>query len=125
MDDRAFKKLVDYLSKIPAINEPIGKGADENDLWWVKFSINTNHRLAWNVVQELGFVLNNLSMQERLPTIFYPVSPPPYMNGGPMDYLSWVIETKSKDFGPETCAQWLESRLPQPVEDETQWQVDE
>ena len=125
MDDRAFAKLVDFLLKIPTINEPIFKGTDKNDLWWVKFSININHQLAWSVVQELGFVLNNLSMQERLPTVFYPVSPPPYMNGGPMDYLSWVIETKSKDFRPGTCAQWLESRLPQPVEDETQWQINE
>ncbi|MCB9419777.1 MAG: hypothetical protein H6667_08230 [Ardenticatenaceae bacterium] len=125
MDDRAFTKLADFLLKIPALDGPIFKGTDKNDLWWVKFSININHQLAWHVVQELGFVLNNLSIQENLPTVFYPVSPPPYLNGSPKDYLSWVIETKSKKFKPGTCARWLESRLPQPVEDEAQWQVDE
>ena len=36
------------------------------------------------------------------------------LNGGP-EYLSWVIESKDKDFKPETCAEWLEGRLPRPV----------
>src|ERR1017187_4047344 len=43
--------------------------------------------------------------------IFMPVSPPPYMNGGPREYLSWVIECKDNDFLPKTCAGWLEGRL--------------
>ncbi|HYI77463.1 MAG TPA: hypothetical protein VEW65_07560 [Chryseolinea sp.] len=54
-------------------------------------------------------------------TVFYPVSPPPYMNGGPKDFLSWVIETKDKDFKPETMKEWLEGRLPNPVDDFDQW----
>jgi hypothetical protein len=33
------------------------------------------------VVQELGHVLNYVSVTEPLPTVFKPVSPPPYMNG--------------------------------------------
>src|SRR5688500_17345460 len=60
--------------------------------WWVKFSLDISHRLTWNVVQELGHVLNYLSLNERLPTVFKPVSPPPYLNGGPAEFLSWVIE---------------------------------
>jgi len=87
----------------------------------VKFSIDLDHPLAWNVVQELGHVLNYLSVGERLPTVFMPVSPPPYMNGGPRDYLSWVIESTSADFTPEKCAEWLEGRLPRPVEDVSAW----
>jgi hypothetical protein len=121
MDDRAFKTLEEYLLKIPGINGLIGKGADENGMWWVKFQIDITHPLAWHVVQEIGHVVNYLSIDERLPMTFYPVSPPPYMNGGPEEYLSWVIETKDKDFKPGTLMKWLEGRLPRPIEDEEQW----
>lgn len=123
MDDRAFKKLEDYLSKVPAIQLPIGKGTDDEGFWWVKFSIDINHGLAWNVVQEIGHVVNYLSIGERLPTAFYPVSPPPYLNGGPKEFLSWIIETKNKDFKPGTLADWLEGRLPRPVDDISQWPI--
>ena len=121
MDDRAFEKLISYLSKLPAMTQPIGSGS-EHELWWVKFSLDIRHPLAWNVVQELGHVLNYLSLDERLPTVFKPVSPPPYMNGGPDAYLSWVIECHDRDFRPGTVADWLEGRLPRPVEDLDQWE---
>jgi len=123
MDDRAFKTLEDFLVTVPAIEQPIGKGR-ENGLWWMKFSIDVTHDLAWNVVQELGHVLNYVSIDERLPTSFKPVSPPPYMNGGPTDYLSWVIECEDEEFKPETCKKWLEERLPKPVDDLDQWSED-
>lgn len=90
-------------------------------MWWVKFSLDIHHPLAWNVVQEFGHILNYLSLDEQLPTVFKPVSPPPYMNGGPAEFLSWVIECTAKDFKPDTAAQWLEGRLPNPVEDLTLW----
>lgn len=125
MDERAFKTLIDYLEKVPAIEKPIGKGTDDEGFWWVKFSIDIYHDLAWNVVQELGCVINYISVNERLPTVFYPVSPAPYMNGGPEDFLSWVIETKDKDFKPGTLMKWLEGRLPRPVDDLEQWKIDE
>ena len=113
--------LVAYLERIPAVQGPIGTGVDDNGLWWVKFTIDTTHALAWHVVQELGHVLNYVSVSERLPTIFMPVSPPPYLNGGPEEFLSWVIETKAAAFSPSDCAQWLEGRLPRPVDDEAAW----
>jgi hypothetical protein len=91
----------------------------------VKFTIDIEHPLAWNVVQELGHILNYLSLEERLPTLFMPVSPPPYLNCGPKENLSWVIECKSKDFSPSTCAEWLQARLPNPVDNESQWDFDE
>jgi hypothetical protein len=75
-------------------------------------------------VQELGHVLNYISTNERLPAVFMPVSPPPYMNGGPEDYLSWIIESKDIDFKPGTCMKWLEGRLPKPVNDLSQWETD-
>lgn len=81
--------------------------------------------MAWNIIQELAYVVNYLSVNERLPTVFYPVSPAPYLNGGPADYLSWIIETKDREFTPEILMKWLEGRLPQPVNDEESWINDE
>ena len=125
MDERAFKTLIDYLGKIPAVIAPISTGIDGEGFWWVKFQIDINHDLAWHTVQELGCVVNHLSVNERLPTVFYPVSPAPYMNGGPADFLSWVIENKDKNFKPGTLMKWLEGRLPQPVDDLDQWNTDD
>lgn len=119
LDDRAFEKLLTFLKAVPAINGPIAHSSD-GDGWWVKFAIDILDPLAWNVVQEFGYVLNELSVNERLPTVFKPVSPPPYLNGGPRDFLSWVIEGPS-EFRPGTCAEWLIGRLPQPVEDRESW----
>jgi hypothetical protein len=124
-DKNQFEPLVEYLSKVPGITAPIGTGSSEDGRWWVKFRIDVDHRLAWRVVQELGHVLNYSSLNERLPTVFMPVSPPPYMNGGPHDFLSWAIESKSNDFDPRTCAEWLEGRLPRPVEEESAWETDD
>ncbi len=120
MDPRAFKTLIDYLEKVPSIQKTISFG-DNDGYWWLKFSIDIHNKLAWNVVQELGFVINYISIDERLPTAFYPVSPPPYMNGGPTDFLSWIIETKDPEFKPGTLMKWLEGRLPNPVDNLEQW----
>lgn len=123
MDERAFTTLINFLEKVPAIQKPISYG--ENDgLWWVKFSLDIDHQLAWNVVQEFGHIINYMSINERLPTSFYPVSPPPYMNGGPRDFLSWVIESESPEFKPGTLTKWLEGRLPRPIDDLDQWSLD-
>ncbi len=124
-----FHDLESFLRRVPSIGSAMqgrkmGKGRFENGNWWVKFTIDIEHALAWNVVQELGNVLNYLSITERLPTIFMPVSPPSYLNGGPREFLSWVIESKVADFTPKTCAEWLESRLPRPVDDLSQWNAD-
>ena len=124
MDTRAFTKLVEYLNRIPSITGAIGSGTYDDGNWWVKFSIDIDHDFAWKTVQELGFVLNYLSVDERLPTRFFPVSPPPYMNGGPDEFLSWIIESTDPKFRPGTCQEWLEGRLPQPVEDVSKWTGD-
>lgn len=119
-----FTALEAFLLRVPAVRGPIGKGRD-NGCWWVKFALDVDHPLAWNVVQELGHVLNYVSLEERLPTVFKPVSPPPYMNGGPRDFLSWLIESTSSEFAPERCAEWLAGRLPRPVDDLSQWEEEE
>lgn len=120
-----FQPLLEFLAKVPAISGAVGSGVGDDGRWWVKFAINVDHPLAWNVVQELGHVLNYVSLNERLPTVFMPVSPPPYMNGGPREFLSWVIESKDDDFSPKDCAQWLKGRLPRPVEDASQWETED
>lgn len=125
MDKRGFKSIIEYLEKVPAINSSIASGSDEDGFWWVKFQIDIENKYAWNVVQELGCVVNYLSINERLPTVFYPVSPAPYLNGGPTDFLSWVIETKDKSFKPGNLKEWLEGRLPNPVDDLEQWDLGE
>lgn len=124
MDDRSFKSLTEYISRIPAIKVPVATGTDQQGFWWIKFQIDIQNSLAWHVVQELGCVVNYLSLNERLPTSFYPVSPAPYLNGGPSDFLSWVIESKDKDFKPGTLMKWLEGRLPRPVDDLAQWNTE-
>jgi hypothetical protein len=126
MSDDQFEKLLAFLERLPAIDLPagrksIGRGVFENGNWWLKFGLLTNHPLAWRHVQELGFVLNYVSVEDRLPTVFMPVSPPPYMNGG-VEFLSWVIESKDPSFSPDLCAKWLEGRLPRPVDDLSQWE---
>src|SRR5260221_4869845 len=107
--------------RVPSIQAPMRKGTTTEGLWWVKFSLDLEHQLAWNVVQELGYVLNYISVDEPLPTVFMPVSPPPYLNGGPREFLSWVIESREPTFSPETCMKWLEGRLPRPVDDRESW----
>lgn len=95
--------------------EPDGGG------WWIKLDIDISASHAWKIVQEFGHILNYLSVNEPLPTVFKPVSPPPYMNGGPSDYLSWVIECHNPEFKPETLTEWLDGRLPKPASDLGQW----
>ena len=124
LDKREFKTLIEFLEKIPSVKKPISFGSENDGFWWVKFRLDIKHNLAWNVVQELGCVVNYISINERLPTVFYPVSPAPYMNGGPEDFLSWVIETKKSEFKPETLMKWLNDRLPNPVNDVKQWETE-
>lgn len=124
-----FEKLLAFIERLPAIHLPagrksIGRGVADSGNWWVKFSLDVSHNLAWRHVQELGYVLNYMSLDERLPTIFMPVSPPPYLNGGE-EFLSWVIESKDPTFKPDHCVEWLEGRLPQPVEDIKEWSLDD
>ena len=124
MTNDSLERLVGYLGRVPSISGSIGSGTLDDGLWWVKFHIAIDHPLAWRVVQELGHVLNYLSLDSRLPTVFLPVSPPPYMNGGPGEFLSWVIECKDRDFSPGSCAEWLQGRLPRPVDDVSAWELD-
>jgi hypothetical protein len=120
-----FGKLLDFLARIPAMDvndtpsRGFGSGGDGGS-WWVKFSLDIDHELAWETVQELGHTLNTPSLEQGTAAVFKPVSPPPYLNGGPEEFLSWVIEAPDS-FAPGSVADVLEARLPQPVDDEAAW----
>ena len=116
--------LVGFLKRIPGVVGTIGSGTFKNGNWWAKFTIDIDHPQPWKVVQEFGYVLNYLSLNQRLPTVFMPVSPLPYANGPAREFLSWVIQSTDPEFTPQTCFEWLESRLPKPVDDLTQWPTD-
>lgn len=116
-----FAEIESYLQHVPGVSGSIGKGRTDDGNWWVKFHVDIDHPLAWNVVQELAHVLNYLTISERLPTVFKPISPPPHSNGGPREYLSWIIESTIADFSPKKCSEWLTARLPHPVEDLAAW----
>ncbi len=113
-------ELADFLRRVPAITRVYPSEPTEA-YWWVKLAIDIYHPLAWHAVQYLAFVLNYISLEERLPTVFRAVSPPPYLNGGPKEYLSWVIEAKIPFLDAGYIASVLKDRLPGPVEDPARW----
>ena len=125
MAEMNFDRLYQFFCKVPSVQEAriVAHGKDGQHAWWFKFNIDVAHPLAWQTVQELGHVLNYLSTNERLPTQFFPVSPPPYMNGEAKDFLAWVIQCNHAEFSPDVVCDWLEARLPTPVEDESQWKI--
>jgi hypothetical protein len=91
----------------------------------VQISNRHYHELAWNVVQEFGHIINYLSINEKLPAMFFPSSAPPYMNGGPDDHLCWIIESVKAAFSPDDLQKWLEARLPSPVENLKEWNTED
>ena len=115
--------LLGFLMRLPAVepsDAPSAAGEEADGAWWVRFAVDVDHELAWHTVQELAAVLNSLSPDERLASILKPLSPPPYLSGGPEECLSWIIEG-APELEPDVVAAALEARLPQPVEDETAW----
>ena len=122
--DLDFAALTAFLKNVPCIKGQIGVGQGSGDIaWWAKFTIDPSDPLAWRVVQELAHVLNYLSLNDRLPTVFMPVSPPPYLNGG-VEFLSWVIECRDHGTAPGKIAEWLSGRLPRPVDDRQAWNIE-
>ncbi|MEG2806274.1 hypothetical protein [Stenotrophomonas sp.] len=118
---REFKALVAFLQRIPALSGNVHWQRCDDGTWYVGFRLALEHPLAWSAVQELAYVLNTLSVTEQLPTRFLPTAPPPYLNGPACWHLSWCIESTAPGITPDQVLAWLEERLPQPVDDETQW----
>ena len=112
--------LSDYLRRIPGLELSFVSEPGEEP-WRIGFSIVITHPLAWDVVQHLAWVLNNLSLQEKLPVRFMPMSAPPYLNGGPRHHLWWVLFSIAPAVDPAEIARVLEDSLPSPVEDVAAW----
>ncbi len=45
------------------------------------------------------------------------------MNGDAKDFLSWVIQCNHPEFSPDVVCDWLEARLPNPVDDQAEWKI--
>jgi len=120
--EKGLPVLVDFLNQIPSL-DVLSSDITPDAYWWIKLNIDIHHNLAWQVVQELGFVLNYISIQEPMPTIFKPVSPPPYLNGGPENFLSWTIESTYNYIDPKWVKEVLEGKLPNPVKNESNWDI--
>lgn len=118
-----LENIKTLLAKVPCVQSVTTSGKGEA-LWWIKFGIDINSRIAWIVVQELGHILNYLSVDDKLPTSFYPVSPPPYMNGGPEDFLSWIIEPVIPFVDTNNVFDYLDGRLPENYDKEENWLLD-
>ncbi len=119
--DTGLAALTAYLGGLPSVR--VMSSGKQGGHWWVKLSIDVASPAAWNVVQELGFVLNYISLGELLPTVFKPVYPPPYLNGGPREMLAWVIESTAPLVDPAGIKAVLAQRLPDPT-DHSQWTLD-
>jgi len=120
--NQGLDKIKGLLTRIPCVNSVATSNFGES-FWWLKFSIDIKSAIAWTVVQELGHILNYLSVNDKLPTIFYPASPPPYMNGGPEDFLSWVIEPTIPFADTNIIFDHLHGRLPEDYDKEESWRL--
>lgn len=117
----SLRALIELLDSLPATEVLAASAPGPAEPWWIKLALDIHDHMAWHVVQELAFVLNYISISERLPTVFMPVSPPPYMNGGPDQFLSWVIESTEPGVDADEISRVLAGRLPSPVGDLARW----
>ena len=79
--------LQQLLKHVPAV-QFVSSGDLSEGRWWVKLGLDLDHPLCWRVVQEFAHVLNYVSVKERLPTVFMPVSPP--LPEEEMAEIQWV-----------------------------------
>ena len=104
--------LADLIRQLPGVHPSVGRSTPEDAFWYVKFSLDRTHPLAWHVLQRLGFVFNYISLEFRYSTVFMPVSPPPYLNGGP-EFLNWAVEAKVPFYDPRHVTRALRAELPE------------
>lgn len=119
--DPRFARLIDFLSLIPGVEADDGPSRGMTTetgagSWRVGFVIDVFHDLSWETVQEMAHALNG----QASGATFKPMSPAPDQNGGPDEFLSWVIEA-GEALSPDTLADHLKATLPSPVEDERAW----
>jgi hypothetical protein len=94
---------------------------NENGWWWVKFHLDMEAPASLIIVQALAYIFNGLSLNDPLPTRFFPTSSPPDMNGGPKDGLHWVVESIGDDVIPSDIYAALDDTLLFDVESVDDW----
>ena len=72
----------------------------EDGRWWVQFKLDLNHKMIWTVIQELGYVANNMVLIGKLPVKLLPWPSAPE-NGPPESMLFWRIERYDGRFSPD------------------------
>lgn len=88
---KEFDVFCAFISRVPAASFDSGS-LNEDGSWRAQIRIDIDHMLAWQVVQEFGFVLNWVSVTEPLPTRFFPRSSPPYLNGAPVNIFTGLLK---------------------------------
>ncbi len=119
-----LENIKTLLKKIPCVRF-IATSKIGEPFWWLKFGIDINSKIAWAVIQELGHILNYISINDKLPVKFYPVSPPPYINGGPEEFLSWVVEPVIPFVDTNIIYDYLIGRLPENYDKDESWFLEE
>lgn len=114
------QRLAAIVRKLPGVHGSLGICEPDDAFWWIKFTIDRRHELAWHVVQRLAFVLNYYSLEYKFPVKFFPASPPPYLNGGP-EFLSWVIEATVGYLDPGPVTKVLRATLPRKLGAASEW----
>ena len=119
-----FDRLIEFLDSLPAISRfehPVppnyGMGRFEDGNWWIKFQIDIEDELAWDIVQLLAFVANGAALNDPFPTQFFPSAPPPENGGGPKELLAWVVESTDPKFTPDEFRDALSFYIPTERED--------
>ncbi|MEM8706317.1 MAG: hypothetical protein AAGE98_07665 [Actinomycetota bacterium] len=116
MDERAFTTLVDYVGRLPAVRGRVSTSADAISTtgWWVSFRLDVDDPLAWRSIQEVGHALNGV-VGDGVDVWFGPTSTGPWQ-GGPRDFLDWVICSPDGATRPGTVAKRLADAIPEPFD---------
>jgi hypothetical protein len=80
------QRLQDLLVKLEAV-QWANSGADE--IAWLKFGLEKSEA-GWRTLEFLAWIFGDM-VEGGAPLIFFPVSPPPYLNQ-PGECLSFVVE---------------------------------
>jgi hypothetical protein len=115
-----FNKLNTLLLSIPCVKS-VDCYDEMEDLWSCHIRMDLTHEIVWHLIQGIAFVINDTSITGKLPATFYPTSPPPYLNGGPYNYLHWIIRSESPEFIPDYCCEWFINRFPNNPEFNESW----
>jgi hypothetical protein len=108
------------IARFPHV-EWVSSRQEENGFWWVKFHLDLSKPTSSIIIQALAHILNGMSLNDPLPTRFFPSSSPPYLNGGPKEHLHWVIEPFSQKVMVSEIYTALDSTLLFDTASEAEW----